>query len=87
MAFYKLVNNAYYGKTIENVGRRTDIRLLNDMENARRLAQKPHCVYVCVFYGQGAPPDEQVEVPVAEKQWQQEALVGIKMRKFNHFRN
>ena len=35
-AFNKLMNYAPYGKTIENVARRTDIRLLNDMEKARR---------------------------------------------------
>ena len=33
-----------------------------------------------------APPNEQVEDAVAEEQ-QQEALVGIEMRKFNHFIN
>ena len=42
--FYKLINNAPYGKTIDNVARRTDIRLLNNMEKARKLAEKPHCV-------------------------------------------
>ena len=82
--FYKLMNNAPYGKTIENVARRTDICLLNNMEKARRLAEKPHCVDFRVFDGQVAPPEEQVEAPVAEKQQQQKALVGIEMRKLNH---
>ena len=86
-AFYKLMNNAPYGKTIENVARRIDIRLLNDMEKARRLAEKPHCVDFRVFDGQLAQPKEQVEAAVAEEQQLQEALVGIEMRKLNHFIN
>ena len=86
-AFYKLMNNAPYGKTIENVARSTDIRLLNDMEKARRLTEKPHCVDFRVFDGQVALPDEQVEAAVADEQQQQEALVGIEMRKLNHFIN
>ena len=86
-AFYKLMNNVPYGKIIENVARRTDIRLLNDMEKARKLAIKPHCVDFRVFDGQLTPPDKQVEVAVAEEQQQQQALVGIEMRNLNHFIN
>ena len=81
------MNNAPYGKTIENVARHTDIRLLNDMEKARKLAEKPHSVDFRVFDGHVAQPEEHVEAAVAEEQQQQEALVGIEMRKLNHFIN
>ena len=81
------MNNAPYGKTIENVARRTDIRSLNNMEKARKLAEKPHCVDFRVFDGQVAPPEELVEAAAAEEQQQEEALVGIEMRKLNHFIN
>ena len=81
------MNNAPYGKTIENVALRTDIRLLNDMGKARRLPEKPHCVDFRVFDGQVAPPEEKVEAAAAEEQQQQEALVGIEMRELNHFIN
>ena len=40
-AFFKRMNNAPYGKTIENVERQTNIRLLNDMEKVKSLAEKP----------------------------------------------
>ena len=38
ITFYKLINDAPYGKTIENIARRTVIRLLNDIKKARKLA-------------------------------------------------
>ena len=61
------MNNSSYGKTIENVARCTDIRLLNDMEKARKLAEMPHCVDFRVFDGQLAPPEEQVKAARSEK--------------------
>ena len=55
-AFYKLMNNAPYGKTIKNVSRQISICLLINMEKAWRLAEKLHCVYFSVFDSQVAPP-------------------------------
>ena len=57
------------------------------MEKTRKLAVKPHSVNLWVFDGHVASPDEQVEDGAAEEQRQQAALVGIKMRKLNHFIN
>ena len=66
-AVYKLMNNAPYWKTIENVARRTDIRLLNNMNKARKLTEKPHCVDFRVFDGKVAKQVEQVEATAAEE--------------------
>ena len=60
------MNNAPYGKTIENVVRLADIRLLNDMGKARSLAEKPNCVDFRVFDGQVVQPENQVEAAAAE---------------------
>ena len=79
-SFYKLMNNAPYGKTIENVARRSDIRLLNDMEKARKLAEKPHCVDFRVF-------DCNVKQYPTEIGEHDQALVGIEMHNLNHFIN
>ena len=43
------MNNSPYGNTIENAARRLDIRLLNDPEEARKLAEKPHFMDFRVF--------------------------------------
>ena len=63
------------------------IRLLNEMEKARRLAEKPHCDDFWVFDGQVTPPEKQLEAAAAEEQRQQEALVASEMRKLNYFIN
>ena len=78
--FYKLMNNAPYGKTIDNVARRGDIRLLNNMEKARKLAEKPHCVDFRVF-------DNNVKQYPTDIYQEHEKLVGIEMRKLTHFDN
>ena len=43
------MNVAPYGKTIENVAKRTSIKVLTDMEKARRLAEKPQCINFRLF--------------------------------------
>ena len=85
--FYKLMNNTPDGNTIEHGARRTEIRLLNDMENGQRLAKMPHYVDFRVFDGPVAQPEEQIKVADAKEKQQREALVRIEMRKLNHFIN
>ena len=40
--FYKLMNNSCYGKTLENVFNRVDVRLVTTKEQASKLINKPN---------------------------------------------
>ena len=51
------------------------------------MAEKPHCVDFRVFDGHVAQPEKHEVAADAGKQQQQRALVGIEMRKLNHFIN
>ena len=47
--FFELTNVAPYGKTMENVVKFTNIKVLTDMEKSRRLAEKPQCINSRLF--------------------------------------
>jgi hypothetical protein len=47
--FFKLMNNAVYGKTCENVLKRQNIELVTDAKRAKKLIDKPHCIGFRIF--------------------------------------
>ena len=47
--FFKLMNNAIYGKTCENLKKRTDIRLVNDRKDAKLLIERAQCLNFRIF--------------------------------------
>ena len=47
--FYKLMNNSLFGKTMENIRKRVDIKLVNDKENAKKLTAKPNFKHINIF--------------------------------------
>ena len=47
--FFKLMNNSVFGKTMENIRKRVDIRLENSEKAARKLASKPNYDHCTIF--------------------------------------
>ena len=46
---YKLMNNAFFGKTMENIRNRVDIKLLTDGKKAEKLAARPNFKHCNIF--------------------------------------
>ena len=47
--FFKLMNNYVFGKTLENIKNRVDIRLISSDKIAQKLAAKPNYDHCTIF--------------------------------------
>ena len=47
--FFKVMNNSVFGKTMESIRNRVDIRLKTDSKSAEKLAAKPNCERTTIF--------------------------------------
>ena len=47
--FFKLMNNSVFGKAMENIGNRVNIRLKTDGKSAEKLATKPNYERTTIF--------------------------------------
>ena len=47
--FFKLMNNSVFGKTMENIRNRVDIKLMNNKKQAEKLSAKPNFKHCNIF--------------------------------------
>ena len=47
--FFKLMNNAVFGKTMENIRNRVDVKLVNNKKRAEKLSAKPNFKHCNIF--------------------------------------
>ena len=47
--FFKLMNNSVFGKTMENIRNRVEIKLVNDKKQAEKLSVKPNFYHCNIF--------------------------------------
>ena len=47
--FFKLMNNSVFGKTMENIRKREDIKFVNDEEQAKKLSAKSNFDHCNIF--------------------------------------
>ena len=47
--FFKLMNNSVFGKTIENIRKRQNVKLIDDEKKALQLTSKPNFDRVTIF--------------------------------------
>ena len=47
--FFKLMNNSVFGKTIENIRKRVDVKLVNDEKKRTKLTSQPHFQRMTIF--------------------------------------
>ena len=47
--FFKLMNNGFFGKSMEDIRKRVDIKLVTDKKKAERLAAKPNFKHCNIF--------------------------------------
>ena len=47
--FFKLMNNSVFGKTMENIRNRVDVKLVNNRGSAEKLSAKPNFEHLTIF--------------------------------------